>query len=666
MSLFLKVLIVSRVSPIDSPWSRFPRIVKKGTKDAENTFAMDRNKISSPKVSKPVRRVRISLRYKMLAILTMIPLITLALYLALAVTEFANDKEAYVYDSGVAVSRSLATQTRVELEGLMSLLMPILEGFDPEKSAFTIESQELFLKYPRLGAILALKDEGGHSSQIASLVNPTFRGSDIFAGDDSLEAQVATVLRGQEWTVMSYAPVENALIVATRIPGGLNAALTSVVILYRAETLVKSFSQVPIYSSVLVDQRGQMALGPSDMRGTPLEGKDLAQYFKPVLVMGTPEGSKEIRSDDQISLVSFAEVGVGGLSVISVVDRAKALRAVMVLVTKSLLFFGALLAATLLISIFASTQLTSTLRDLYEATRKIAGGKFDIRVRSQSNDEIGGLADGFNVMAAEVSRLMSETAEKARMENELATVRTVQETLFPPPESTFGNVHIVGHFEPASECGGDWWSYSNVGDITYLWIGDATGHGAPAALITSAARSAAAIVETLPDMSPGKALAILNQAIHETSKGKINMTFFLAAINQKTGKMTYANASHDPPYLIRKPKGRAVTKKDLVPLMDVNGLRLGEKKGSTYEESEIDILPGDSFVFYTDGIIDLQSPDGKTWGERTFLKNVVEASSGQTLQDKMNYIKQSIIAYRGEAELLDDITLFMAEIEEAA
>src|SRR5205823_2940179 len=117
--------------------------------------------------------------------------------------------------------------------------------------------------------------------------------------------------------------------------------------------------------------------------------------------------------------------------------------------------------------------------------------------------EVGGLAESFNYMAAEVSRLMSETAEKARMQSELATVKTVQETLFPASQSQFGPIRIKGHFEPASECGGDWWNYSRVEDKIFLWIGDATGHGAPAALITGAACSAAAVIEGLPDMSPG-------------------------------------------------------------------------------------------------------------------------------------------------------------------
>jgi phosphoserine phosphatase RsbU/P len=255
---------------------------------------------------------------------------------------------------------------------------------------------------------------------------------------------------------------------------------------------------------------------------------------------------------------------------------------------------------------------------------------------------------------------------KARLENELATVKLVQETLFPASESKIGNFHVMGHFEPASECGGDWWNYSKVGDQLFLWIGDATGHGAPAAMVTSAAKAAATIVEDLPFISPGMALKIMHKAIHETSKGKILMTFFIAAIDLKSGEMVYANASHEPPYLIRKKEGK-VTKKDLEPLIEARGPRLGDQGAAVYNEVKVQLNPGDSILFYTDGIVDLQNAEGKSWGERGFIKTIVEsAAAGPGLQVRMGSMTQKISQYRTDMALVDDITLFMCHYEDAA
>src|SRR5690606_33626437 len=101
--------------------------------------------------------------------------------------------------------------------------------------------------------------------------------------------------------------------------------------------------------------------------------------------------------------------------------------------------------------------------------------------------------------------------------------------------------------------------------------------------------------------------------------------------------------------------------------MDVNGLRLGEKIGSKYEETTLQLQPGDALVFYTDGILDLQDMKGEKWGERTFIRNIVDASSASYgLQDKMAFIRRNISQFRGEATLLDDITLFIAEYKREA
>ncbi|MGE0761932.1 MAG: SpoIIE family protein phosphatase [Bdellovibrionales bacterium] len=604
----------------------------------------------------------------MMILLTSIPLVVLAMYFTFAMREFQKDKEAYVYDSSVAVAKSLAMQIRVEVESYLSSVKPIIEAYDANTGSMSDQGRALFAQFSRQAALLIFRgDAAGNYIKLTELTSPGTSENKFLANIKGIEDYRARA--AQKGLVVSSDPnTESSLVIASRLGKVSDPSHLVIIGLYRAETLLGAFARAQIYRSLLLDENGQIALGPKNLKGTPLDGENLAQFFEPVMKGQLPESSFGLtNSRGQKTLVSYAVVGIGDLKVASVVDRKEALKAVDVLIFKSVLIYIALVLLTVLVSAFASMQLTSKLRELYEATRKIASGKFDVRVRSTSTDEIGGLADGFNVMAAEVSRLMSETAEKARMENELATVRTVQETLFPPSEGQFDRLHIVGHFEPASECGGDWWNYSKVGDKIFLWIGDATGHGAPAALITSAARSAAAIIEGIPDMTPSRGLEIMNRAIHETSKGKINMTFFLAMVDTTSGILTYANASHDPPYLIRKADGRALSKRDLEPLMDVNGLRLGEKIGSKYDEVQVQLNSGDAIVFYTDGVLDLQDSAGKKWGERTFLKMILDANSASYgLSDKMAFVRRNIAQFRGDAQLLDDITLFMVEYKEAA
>jgi phosphoserine phosphatase RsbU/P len=301
------------------------------------------------------------------------------------------------------------------------------------------------------------------------------------------------------------------------------------------------------------------------------------------------------------------------------------------------------------------------LTQLLDATKSISQGKFDIKVPVTSRDEVGSLALSFNKMAAEVSRLLSETAESSRMQSELKTAQTVQETLFPATSAEIGDLAITGFYEPASECGGDWWHYNWVDGKVFLWIGDATGHGAPAALITSAAKSASTVIENLK-VDPAEALNLLNRSIYDVSRGRIMMTFFLACFDPKTRTLTYANASHESPFLIRK-TDKELKKKDLVPLNEVNNPRLGQSRETQYEQTSVQLEVGDRILFYTDGIPDIQNVKLETWGEREFLKSVIKSNQNfPPVNQAVASLTETFQAYRTTASLIDDITFFMAEV----
>ncbi len=601
-------------------------------------------------------KVRLSLRYKLLILLVSLPLITLGLYLVMATDLFQQDKVAYVFDSSATVSRSLATQTRMEMHSAYGSLRSIVENFNFSGGAFNPIAQRLFEKNDRLLAVtLVRKDKNGLYVTLGKLERD--EASAKLIADSKMIAQIQNPAVQNGAAILSVESTSDQVLLAYRLGEATDTHHMLILSLYRASDLRNAFAMVGMYKSIVYSKSASVVIGASDTetRDVPL----LAKVFNDKI----SEGTGELKLTDARSyLVSYAQVGLGDLFVISQVDKSKALKAVDVLVSKSLLFFAALLATTLLISVFASNQLTSTIRELFEATKKIGQGDFQVNVRSNSSDEVGGLAESFNWMAAEVSRLMTETAEKARMASELSTVKTVQETLFPASTAEFGEYKIEGHFEPASECGGDWWSYSKIGNKVFLWIGDATGHGAPAALITSAARSAAAVIETMPGVGPGHALTVLNSAIYQTSKGQIMMTFFIAAIDLDTNVLTYACASHDPPFLMRK-SGETMKKKDLVPLNEVNGPRLGDRPDFKYEETHLQIQQGDMLFFYTDGIVDVQDQAGNKWGERIFLRNLLE--SANKLEDETSRIKfmvDKINTFREGTELIDDVTMVMCEM----
>ncbi|MGE4134029.1 MAG: hypothetical protein AB7F86_20500, partial [Bdellovibrionales bacterium] len=118
-------------------------------------------------------KIRLSLRFKLLFVLVSLPLISLGLYLLMATDLFQKDKLAYVFDSSASLSRALATQTRMELQGLYENTRGIVEAYSPESGQFSELGQGLFDRNNRIHAvILERKDSSGQFKRLGHLLKP--------------------------------------------------------------------------------------------------------------------------------------------------------------------------------------------------------------------------------------------------------------------------------------------------------------------------------------------------------------------------------------------------------------------------------------------------------------------------------------------------------------
>jgi sigma-B regulation protein RsbU (phosphoserine phosphatase) len=597
---------------------------------------------------------RLSLRYKLLVMLTILPVGSVALYLLIATDLLQKDKVAYVYNSSAVVAHGLASEMRISIRGDYTNLRMIADRY--EGHGFTGVGRELFNKNEKVYALeLFRRQSDGNYKKLGELAK-----DNAVAKGFVRDPKIFDLMRDQAVEhgahVAMYPGLPGSIIMAFRLGEKTDVDYVVMIALYKANELVGAFETIGMYDTAVMTRSGRLSIG------SEADETDLSELHG-LLKANVSEGAVEARlKDGHLYLVSYADTGVGDMVVISKVDKTKALDAIDVLIFKSILFFFAVNAAALLISIYASSTMTESLRQMFRATRKIAEGDFSVRVDVQWKDEFGNLAESFNYMASVVSHLMNETAEKARLEGELSTVHAAQETLFPGSQCRFGPIRVRGHFEPASVAGGDWWNYSRVGDKLFIWIGDVTGHGAHTTLLTAAARSAAAVIEALPKMTPGQVMSILNYAIHETSKGQNMMTFFVASIDPKKGEFTYANASHDPPYLM-KYSGERLSKKDLVPLFEVNGPRLGEAKIHQYKDTTIAFKPGDMVFLYTDGILDIQNQTGGKWGERAFLRSLIDCANSESTVDKMDDLLKVADGFRSGSPLMDDVTMVLVEFD---
>ena len=609
-----------------------------------------------------MQKRRFSIRYKILALLTLIPVLTLGAFLLMAFKIFREDKMAYVFDSTSNLSGTLAGQMRSQLNSIIIGTKPIFQEY-AEKAQFLAASEALLQdnEYLDFMTVYELDSTINQLKMMAHIGKTNEMLEELKPRIDEFMSQARELTKKQTRLVFSF-DKDDRLFIVERLDNDKSQKFLYFGMVIRLSELEQMFSTGVAQKIYLIDSTGKVIFGPPGLVGeTILQQMDLKFLKNGSSISQGVEVSKDQNNTDH--LISYSKVGFGDLFIITSVEKQKALGALDVLLRKSVIFFILLISLTAMISLLASNTLTQALTSLFDATKKVAEGKFNFQVNVKTNDEVGSLAENFNLMAAEVSRLLDQTAEKARMENELRTAKTVQETLFPKPFAQLGNMEISGFYEPASECGGDWWHYSQIGQKVLLWIGDATGHGAPSALITSAAKSASSIIEWL-NVSPAKALELLNGCIYDCSRGELMMTFFLASYDISTGELTYANASHEAPFLIRK-TNQPLKRKDLVPLNEVNNPRLGQSRDTVYAETTIKIEPGDLLLFYTDGIPDIRNAKGEAWGEREFLKTIVAANKDfPTANDSMSRISSAFQSYRQGSTLIDDVTFFVVKSNE--
>ncbi len=211
--------------------------------------------------------------------------------------------------------------------------------------------------------------------------------------------------------------------------------------------------------------------------------------------------------------------------------------------------------------------------------------------------------------------------EEIRMKVELEHAAALQQALFPKRLPQVENLEISGFAQSSTETGGDWYGFmvQFEGEL-FVMIGDASGHGTPAALMTAVASATCRTLEELyvktsQYHSPALFLEHLNSAIIDTgSEQDLNMTFFIARIHLNTGVMTFSNAGHCFPFIVKASRKSQM-------LLNT-GFPLGDRPNSTYTESSEQLSEGDVVCLYTDGLTENCNAEGKMWGPRNLVHRI--------------------------------------------
>ena len=246
-------------------------------------------------------------------------------------------------------------------------------------------------------------------------------------------------------------------------------------------------------------------------------------------------------------------------------------------------------------------------------------------------------------------RLEQEIRERERVEQELEVARTIQQASLPKEVPTLEGWEFSPYYQPAREVGGDFYDFFELDDGRLgLVVGDATGRGVPAALVMASARSMLRAVAQASE-SPGKVLARINDPLVSDIPPNMFVTCFYAILDPSSGRLVYANAGHDVPYVRSHDGGDADE-------LRARGMPLGLMPGMSYEENEIILEVGDSALLYSDGLVEAHDAQRhEMFGFPRLRELVAEHGEEGSLGDSLLKELYSFVGEGWEQE--DDITL---------
>ena len=289
----------------------------------------------------------------------------------------------------------------------------------------------------------------------------------------------------------------------------------------------------------------------------------------------------------------------------------------------------------------------------------------------------------------EKMELLARMVHEERNARELEMAAEVQRHLFPADGLEDGALEIYGVCLPALGVGGDYYDYFHLDDRrTEIAIADVSGKGMSAALLMSTVQASLRCQLTSADRSLVSVVSSMNRLLQRSTGNGSYATLFLAEFDKTTSLLTYVNAGHNPPMLVRglaqHPEaiftsggshqglssikapavGIAVSvrQKPELRLLTTGGPIIGTFLNGPYKQETIQLHRGDMLALYTDGVTEAVNQTGAEFGEER-LRSILTDSLPWSARESAKKIITKVLEWQGAAPQHDDITLIVAKVK---
>ncbi len=254
-------------------------------------------------------------------------------------------------------------------------------------------------------------------------------------------------------------------------------------------------------------------------------------------------------------------------------------------------------------------------------------------------------------LAVENARLHQTSLESERVQKELQIAGEIQQRLLPKEIVAIPHYEVSAAAQPCTSVGGDYYDVISVGKNRYAFVmADVTGKGVPAALLVSTLHaSLRAYIQS--DTNLSELTAKLNKLVYENSPAERFITFFIMILDCSSHTVTYVNAGHNFPYLLRPDSGNVIE-------LEANGLPLGMVDDVQYESKQLSLNRNDVLALYTDGVTEAMDKARQQYSEerlKDVLRNAVVKPACEIKED----ILQDVRVFIGHEPPSDDLTLLV-------
>ena len=262
-----------------------------------------------------------------------------------------------------------------------------------------------------------------------------------------------------------------------------------------------------------------------------------------------------------------------------------------------------------------------------------------------------------------LEHLTTEISHRERISREMEIAREVQERLYPQVYPNLPGIDLAGFCRPAQAVGGDYYDffilppYRGDEERLALALGDISGKGISAALLMASLRAS---LRSAAQLQPGDLATLMrhvNRLVYESSTTNRYATFFYAELDPETRVLTYVNAGHNPPLVLRGT--------ETIPL-EATGTVIGLLPNVVYTRSAVRLQPGDVLIAFTDGISEAMNAADEEWGEANMVAAaqslLAQPACSTTSQQLLNCIVQAADRFTAGAPQHDDMTLLICTI----